>query len=104
MNSILSVVAVLGVGSIVAALISRRTSISNDRQAWIDALRDDIATFLKDLTVMHDIIHASRMPAVLPEQIRAREAERQNARTAVIFVYWRIILRLNRVEQMHIEP
>src|SRR5664279_4438306 len=38
MRSVLSLLGLLGVGSIVAALISWRVAISNHRQAWINAL------------------------------------------------------------------
>src|SRR5882724_8918077 len=42
-----------GIGSIIAGLISWRIAISNHRQAWINALRDDLATYLKELEVGH---------------------------------------------------
>ena len=41
MQSILSVIAVIGVGSIVAAFIGWRVAISNHRQYWINALSED---------------------------------------------------------------
>lgn len=37
----------------IAGLISWRVAISNYRQAWINALRDDLATYLKELEIMH---------------------------------------------------
>jgi hypothetical protein len=99
MNSVGSLIAVLGVGSIVAALIGWGVSISNHRQAWINALRDDLASFIKELEGMHyaigDLLKGDGN-AVLEEKKR-------QARMGVLFVYWRIVLRLNRTEAMHAE-
>ena len=38
-----------GFGSIVAALIARWVAVSGHRQSWINALRDDLALFFKEL-------------------------------------------------------
>jgi hypothetical protein len=43
----------IGIGSIIAAAIGWRVAILNLRQASINALRDDLATYLKELEVMH---------------------------------------------------
>jgi hypothetical protein len=96
MQSVLSIVAVLGVGSIVAALISWRISISNHRQTWIDALRDDLSGYLKELENVHYAFGAQMRGGTEAVQ------KLHEARTAALFVYWRIVLRLNRTEQMHI--
>ena len=97
---ILSFIAVLGIGSIVAALITWRTAISNHRQAWINDLRDDISTYLKELEAMHyaigNLFSAETDDGTL-------EKQKQEARIAILFVYWRIVLRLNRTEEMHVE-
>jgi uncharacterized membrane-anchored protein YhcB (DUF1043 family) len=49
----LAVCAGIGVGSIIAAWIGRDVSISQHRQAWIDALRDDLAEYLKEMDVLY---------------------------------------------------
>jgi hypothetical protein len=95
----LSFLAALGVGSIVAAWIGHRVSISNHRQAWINGLRDDIAQFMKELEAMHYAIDDLWGKAAGGEF----EKRRREVRVAILFVYWRIVLRLNRAEQMHID-
>lgn len=100
MQSILSVIAVLGVGSILAAAIGWRISIANHRQAWINALRDDIVTFLKESETLRAVTTKHRF---FGGEIRDTEEERRQAWIAMMFVYWRIVLRLNRREPMHIE-
>lgn len=98
MHTVLSFIAVLGIGSVVAALISWRVAISNHRQAWINALRDDLSTYLKELEIMHYVI-GSLFRAKLDDG--TLEKQTQEARAAILFTYWRIVLRLNRTERMH---
>jgi hypothetical protein len=100
MHIVLSIIAVLGVGSIVAGLISWRIAISNHRQAWINALRDDLSTYLKELETMHYVTF-SLLSAKADDG--TLEKTKQDARLAILFTYWRIVLRLNRTEQMHID-
>jgi hypothetical protein len=98
MQFIFSIIAVLGVGSIVAAVISWFVAISNHRQAWINALREDIATYLKELEFMYhpsDILHG--------DGNRTLEQIKRETHAAAQFTYWRIVMRLNRSESMHIE-
>jgi hypothetical protein len=96
MQSILSILAVLGLGSIIAAFISKRVAISNNRQAWINALREDIATFLRELEKMHyaigDLFERSDAEA---------EQKKREARIDILFIYWRIVMRLNQIETAH---
>jgi hypothetical protein len=99
-QTFLSVVAVLGIGTIVAAIISWKVAISNHRQAWINALRDDLATFLKDLETMHHTI-GSLLAAAIDDG--TLEKQKNEARVAILFTYWRIVLRLNRTEVTHID-
>jgi hypothetical protein len=89
----------IGIGSIISALIGLLVAVSNHRQAWINALRDDLATYLRELERMHYAIGhllGGRGTTDLEQQ-------KEDARIAVLFVYWRIVLRLNRTEQMHID-
>jgi len=99
MQFLLPLIAVLGVGSIVAAFIGRRALISNHRQAWIDALRVDLALYLRELNSMHyavgDLLKGDGIASELEERKRT-------ARLAFLLVYWRIVLRLNRTEKLHI--
>lgn len=98
MRAILSVLAILGIGSIIAALISWRVQISNHRQAWIDALRDDLATYLREL----ETIHYARDELWRSSDANSEKMKRE-ARVAILFVYWRIVMRLNRTEAAHVE-
>jgi hypothetical protein len=98
MQTILSLLALLGLGSIIAALISWRVAISNHRQAWINALRDDLATYLRELESMHYVIGDLWLNADPDSEKKKREA-----RIAILFVYWRIVMRLNRTETAHVE-
>ncbi len=100
MHTVLSIIAVLGVGSIVGGLISWRVAISNHRQAWINALRDDLSTYFKELEVMHYAI-GSFLSAKVDDG--TLEKAKQDARVAILFIYWRIVLRLNRTEHMHVD-
>lgn len=97
-KTFIALLAAIGVGSITAALVGRWVAISNLRQAWINALRDDLATFFKELEQIHYAIgDLQRAPAAKTEKLK------RDARVAILFVYWRIVMRLNRTERMHIE-
>lgn len=95
----ISLIAGIGIGSILAAIIGWFVAISNHRQEWINALRDDLALYLKELEVMHyaigDLLHLYG-PSAQPFEQKKREA-----RIAVLFVYRRIQLRLNPNEALH---
>jgi hypothetical protein len=62
--------------------------ISNLRQAWINALRDDLAEYLKEIDVMHF------------EQLGTDHLE---TRGRAFLVYRRILLRLNIKEDLHVQ-
>ena len=98
----LGLIAALGIGSIIAALFGWFVVISNHRQAWINALREDLAEYFKQLELMHYAIGdlLSQQPA---EDLSALENRKREARVAVLFVYRRIQLRLNRNEEIHID-
>jgi hypothetical protein len=49
---VIALLAGIGVGSIAAALIGWFVAISGHRQAWINSLRDDLASFLMQLDAM----------------------------------------------------
>jgi hypothetical protein len=97
MGTFIALVAAIGVGTIVAALVGHLTAISNDRQAWINALRDDLAEFFKALERLNYVISDYMKDSVQNEE------KKREARVALLFVYERIRLRLNRVEDMHLQ-
>ncbi len=96
-TAILAFLAAIGAGAIIAALVAHLTTISNFRQAWINALRDDIAEFFKSLEAMN---YAAQD---FMQDSEKHTEKRQAARLAVLFLYERIRLRLNRIEPPHIE-
>ena len=44
----IALIAEIGIGSIIAGVISWIVAISNQRQQWINALREDIADYFLD--------------------------------------------------------
>jgi hypothetical protein len=90
-------VAAIGVGTIVGAIVSHLTAISNFRQAWINALRDDLAKYFKALEDLNFIITEYLKDSAKNEDRKAK------ARTKALVMFERIRLRLNRTEDMHIQ-
>lgn len=97
MSTFIAFIAAIGAGTIIAALVGHWTAIWSHRQAWINALRDDIAEFFKSVEKMNYVIKDYLQDSA------ATEEKRRDARIAVLFVYGRIRLRLNRTEDRHIE-
>jgi hypothetical protein len=73
------------VAAVTAALIARSVMTSNHRQAWINGLREDLATFFTAV----DVIHAGN-----PEG-------QQKARSEALLAYRKILMRLNINEAPH---
>ncbi len=96
-NTFIALVAAVGVGTIISALVGLLVAISNHRQEWINALRDDLAEFFKALETMR-----YAMIDYLQDSARS-EGKKREARVALLFVYERIRLRLNRTEDLHIQ-
>ncbi|MBF7012298.1 hypothetical protein QUC32_21865 [Novosphingobium resinovorum] len=84
--------AALGIGSIVAAAISRWNSISQLRQAWVDALRKDIAEFF------HCVEKFGASASAKDTETKNKLRERRDSAMAV---YRQIVLRLNFKEIDH---
>jgi hypothetical protein len=80
--------AAFGFGSFLAAVLSRWSVISSLRQAWINALRDDLAAYLKEIDALHF------------EQLGTDHLE---TRGRAFLVYRRILLRLNIKEDLHVQ-
>jgi hypothetical protein len=98
----LTLIGGIGIGTIIAAAISWRVAILNLRQASINALRDDLAAFLKELEVMHVAI-GNLLACKNAEDLPKLEKQKQEARMAVLFVHRRILLRLNGTDPLHQE-
>jgi hypothetical protein len=97
LDTFIALVAAIGVGTIISAIIGHWVAVSNHRQAWINALRDDLAGFFKALEAMrYAYIDYTQ------DSVKFEEKKRQ-ARIDVLFVYERIRLRLNRTETLHVE-
>jgi hypothetical protein len=98
-GTFITLIAAIGFGSIISALIGHHVAISGHRQAWINALRDDLAEFVRRLDVLayaiRDWMNDSEADGV--------EQKRRVARTDLLLVYERIRLRLNQSEASHIE-
>lgn len=92
----LTLVAGIGIGTIVAALVSARMSkavaIAGHRQAWINALRDHLSDYFH----MIDRLEAARKRFDTGAQTAIAEA-RQTAKKE----YRQILLRLNAGEKQH---
>jgi hypothetical protein len=98
----LNFIAGIGLGSIIAAAIGWRVTILNLTQTSITALRDDLATYVKDLEVMHYTIGNLLSPS---QQAPWEELEKQKheVRVAVLFIRRRILLRLNGTDPLHMK-
>lgn len=97
MTTFIAFVAAIGVGTIISALVGHLVAISNHRQDWINALRDDLAEFFKALEAMGDAVS---------DYMRDSEKfndKRREARIALLLIFERIRLQLNRTEDLHIQ-
>jgi hypothetical protein len=96
-NTFIALLAAIGVGTIISALVGHLVSISNHRQDWINALRDDLAEFFKALEAMGYAVRDYMQDSA------EFDNKRREARIALLFVFERIRLRLNRTEDLHIQ-
>src|ERR1700731_4600630 len=89
--------AILGVvAAIAAALIARSVTISNHRQAWINALREDLAAFFTAIDVIH-----FRMAMLSQGGETSKLEEQQKTRNDALLAYRKILMRLNMNEALH---
>jgi hypothetical protein len=89
--------AILGlIAAVAAALISRSVMIGNHRQAWINALRDDLAQFFTSIDVLH-----FKMASLLQGGDGSKLEEQQKARNDTLLAYRKILMRLNMSEPLH---
>jgi hypothetical protein len=89
--------AILGlIAAITAALISRSVMISNHRQAWINALREDLAAFFTAIDVIN-----FRVAMLAQGGGASNLEEQQKIRNDVLLAYRNILMRLNMNEPLH---
>jgi hypothetical protein len=97
----LQLIAAFGFGSIVAALLAwlgaKAVAISNHRQNWINALRDDLVNYLKEVDVLH-----FRVAKLLKEGDPQDLEKQQDSRNAANLAYRRVLMRLNMTETLHV--
>lgn len=98
----LQLIAAFGFGSVIAAVVgwwsAKAVAISNHRQNWINALRDDLANFLKEIDVLHYRIGRLNGMDGNPATVDDLDKQ-QDARNAAMLVYRRILMRLNMTEK-----
>jgi hypothetical protein len=97
----LQLLAAFGFGSIVAALLgwfgAKAVAISNHRQTWINALRDDLVAYLKEVDALH-----FRVNKLLREGDPLDLEKQQDARNTAMMAYRRVLMRLNMTETLHL--
>jgi hypothetical protein len=93
----IALIAAFGVGTVAAAIVgwlsARAVAISNHRQNWINAPREDIVTFLKELDLLH-----FRLAKMNQSGYTDDLEKQQELRAALLLVRRRIRLRLNMTE------
>src|ERR1700679_2044470 len=97
LENLLPVFTAIGLGSIVAALITREVAIAQLRQAWINALRDDIAEFIGRVHEWAQLQGVSRTRAMTAED----GGRLINAEYTAEVALSRIAMRLNPKETPH---
>ena len=102
----ITLIAAIGIGTIIASVVgwwsAKAVAISNHRQNWINALRDDLVTYLKEIDSVHyrmnKLLKNSEVPGTSDDSEKLQET-----RTAALLVYRRILLRLNMTERLHVQ-
>ena len=87
--------AVFGIGSIVAALIARGVAIAQLRQAWINALRDDLAEVFATSDRIAKLVRD-------PGTTLAGAADLTEQAHLSMAAHRRVLLRLNPSESLHL--
>jgi hypothetical protein len=86
------------IAAISAALISRSVMISNHRQAWINGLREDLASFFTALDVLY-----FRLAVGGRTQDASGIGAQQKAHCDALLAYRKTLMRLNMNEALHQE-
>ena len=88
------ITALLGlIAAVTAALISRSVMISNHRQSWINALRDDLAAFFSAI----DRTQFERSSSSVAQGTDPKDEPRNEA----LLTFRKILMRLNMGEPLH---
>jgi hypothetical protein len=90
---------VTGVASISAAFIAKRIKIAEFRQAWINALRENIASYLKAIDTVRYHVDLIERPGATSDDLERL----QNARNEAMLSYRLVLMRLNITEVAHIQ-
>jgi len=97
----LQLIAAFDLGSIVAALLgwfgAKAVAISNHRQNWINALRDDLVNYLKEVDALH-----FRVAKLLKGGDVQDLEKQQDSRNAAMLAYRRVLMRLKMTETLHV--
>jgi hypothetical protein len=78
------------------------TKISEFRQAWINALRDDLVAYFKELETLNFLVGEILRPCNA-DKTTELEQKKQDARNTLLFGYRMIVLRLNMNEKLHVD-
>jgi hypothetical protein len=93
---------ITAVGVVIAAFLGlwgvRSVMIANNRQAWINSLRDDLAKFFTSIDAVH-----FRMQTMAQGGHTEDLEKQQEARRAVLIAHRTILMRLNMIEPLHQE-
>lgn len=88
-----------GAVSFIVTVLSKEQKTSEFRQAWIDALREDLANFASLIVVFHDMVKSRARRGESLESIEGAAVENGLADAkAVEMVRLRILFRLNPIE------
>src|SRR5471032_3450167 len=101
-----TVAAALVVGGIARAnlIASKETKVSEFRQAWINALRDDLAALFSNVRTLTRALEETRLPAdSIHDDFVIEKAKITAVRHGAAETYHRIRLRLNPTQPYHIE-
>lgn len=98
-----ALLAAVGFGTIIASIVAwwsaKAVTIANHRQNWINALREDLVLYLKDVDDVH-----LRVGKLASSTADSNGVDRlQKSRNSALLVYRRILLRLNTHERLHIQ-
>lgn len=98
LHDLLPIFTAVGLGSVLAAIIARGVAIAQLRQAWINALRDDIADFLGGVHKWAEMQRLSRKHVMTGEDARNLIECESQAEIALS----RVAMRLNPREELHV--
>src|ERR1700678_1879074 len=90
-TTVVTILGALGIGTIIGAAFARWNAISNLRQNWIDALREDLVMYLKEIDARVYRVDGGWRKNKPPATTEDLEKQ-QDTRNACLLVYRRILL------------